>query len=85
MKFSDLKCCPFCGGAEFYTIEEFWGSPSKPQRFDGKAAIHDKIYDSTANTYKINAYCRLCKRYLGNLLKDTIGAYAANVKGRDDN
>lgn len=84
MKFSDLKYCPFCGGDEFYTIEEYYGNPSKPQRFDGKAAIPGKIYDSIANTYKVNAYCRSCKRYLGDLLKDTVGAFAASAKGRDN-
>ena len=67
MKFSELRECPFCGYEEFYTTQYVYGSISFRERFDGKEAHNEELYDYlNCRNYSGRAYCRSCNRYLGN-------------------
>ena len=73
MKFSELKCCPFCGGEEFYRKEYAYGSLRYLERFDGAEADNSEFYESlNFKSYSDRTYCRSCNRYLGNKENDTV-------------
>ena len=67
MNFNDLNCCPFCGCDEFYTKEYVFGAIKYAERFDGKEAHNEELYDylNTRN-YNGRVYCRNCCKFLGN-------------------
>lgn len=77
MKFSELECCPFCEHDEFYTKEYVCGSIKYAERFDGKEASNEELYDylNTRN-YCGRAYCRNCGKYLGNRETNTLSKQA---------
>lgn len=73
MKFSDLTECPFCGADEFYTTEYVYGTIRYKERFDGREAHNEQLYDSlSTKNYSGRTYCVSCNKYLGNREKDTV-------------
>lgn len=45
MKFTDLKCCPFCGCSEYYEKQRVYGISYFMMRYDGEEANNDGMYD----------------------------------------
>lgn len=76
MKFSDLKCCPFCGCDEFYEKQYAYGTIMFRGRFDGKEAHNEELYDGLSYKYSGKTYCLQCNKYLGNIKENTIGKAA---------
>lgn len=76
MKFSDLKCCPFCKSEEFYEKEYAKGSITYRMRFDGEETDNSTMYDNLDHYSSGRAYCDDCNRYLGNYMTDKLGKAA---------
>ena len=76
MKFTDLKCCPFCGCDEFYEKQYAYGTIVFRERFDGKETHNEDLYDCLNYKYNGRAYCLNCNKYLGNVAENTIGKTA---------
>lgn len=72
MTIEDLKCCPFCGGKEFYEKQYATGFIYYRMRFDGKEANNEQMYDQLKITYSGRIYCEHCNRYLGNIIENTL-------------
>ena len=80
MKFSDLRICPFCGNAEFYTLNYMYGSCNYNQRFDGEEpADNSQMYDGLVVKEGAKAYCNNCFEYLGNRETDTLSKRAEKI------
>ncbi len=71
-KFSDLKCCPFCGGQEFYEKRYARGSVWFFMGFDGKEADNSEMYSQLSYEGSGRVYCAECDRVLGNMDKNTV-------------
>lgn len=78
-KFSDLKCCPFCGCEMYYEKQTVTGKIEFNSMFNGEEAPNYELYDSLEHTYSGRCYCSDCNKYLGNNLKNTIGAEAKKI------
>lgn len=76
MKFSDLKCCPFCGNDEFYEKQYAKGPIYFNMRFDGEETHNETMYDSLTTIQSGRVYCNHCEKYLGNMLSDALGKEA---------
>ena len=77
MKFSDLQCCPFCGHDEYYTKEYWYGTIYYGERFDGKEAHNENMYDSlNYKNHSGRTYCRNCNKYLGNKISNNLSKAA---------
>ena len=73
MKFSDLTECPFCGCDEFYTTEYVYGTLYYKERFDGREADNEQLYEGlNTKNYSGRIYCLSCKKYLGNRVTNTL-------------
>lgn len=86
MKFSELENCPFCGHDEFYTKEYWYGTICYNERFDGKEAHNEEMYDSlNYKNHSGKAYCRSCNKYIGNKISNRLSKSAekalAELKG----
>ena len=79
MKFADLKCCPFCDSEVFYVKQYAYGTMICRERFDGKEAHNEDLYDGLSYKYSGRAYCLNCGKYLGNIEKDILGKEAAKA------
>lgn len=76
MKFSDLKCCPFCGCEEFYERRRASGPVRYNMRFDGDETDNSCMYDDLNYSWNGKVWCVECDRYLGNQEKNTVGVEA---------
>lgn len=83
MKFSELLCCPFCGGEPFYTMDFMYGSNAYRQRFDGgEPENNEGMYDGLKVVEGKRAYCDTCGKYIGNIYNNSIGECATKfLKG----
>lgn len=89
MKFSDLICCPFCGNDEFFSRVLVGGHAIYNQRFDGREAHNEEMYDYLSYTDGGKRWCSNCGSYLGNAPKNTVSkaalaALRAMNGGNDD-
>ncbi len=75
MKFTDLKCCPFCGSEEFYVKQYAYGTMICRERFDGEAD-NENLFEGLNYKYSGRAYCLRCEKYLGNIEKNILGKEA---------
>lgn len=67
MKFKELTECPFCGSDEFYTTQYVYGTLRYKERYDGKEAENEQLYDGlNTKNYSGRTYCANCEKYLGN-------------------
>ena len=83
MKFNELTECPYCGCDEFYSTAYLYGTTHYAQRFDGEETDNEDLYGSLHNRpISGRAYCRACEKYLGNMLKNTVGIKAAEAWNR---
>lgn len=82
MKFTDLKCCPFCGSEGFYVKQYAYGTIICRERFDGEEACNEDLYDGLIYKYSGRAYCLGCEKYLGNIENDILGKEAAKALGK---
>lgn len=84
MKFSELQCCPFCGGEQFYTKNYMHGSNVFRQRFDGEEATNNEdMYEGLMINEGKRAYCDNCGKLIGNIHIDRVGKLAEEaLKGR---
>lgn len=64
----NIKCCPYCGGEEYYMKQSFKGTCEYIVRFDGEEAENGHIYDNTEykNTSKYT-WCQNCDKKLFQL------------------
>ena len=76
MKFSDLKCCPFCGGEEFYERRRAVGPVTYYFRFDGEEANNSEMYSCLSYSGSGRVWCAECDSYLGNYETDVVGVRA---------
>lgn len=76
MKFTKLKCCPFCGSEEFYERRRAYGTVCYNMRFDGKEADNSCMYDSLNYSWNGKVWCAECDRYLGNQNENKVGVEA---------
>lgn len=79
MKFSDLKCCPFCGSEEFCEKRYARGPVRYYLRFDGKEADNSEMYSSLSYGGSDRVYCAECDRYLGNPDRNTVSAAVSRL------
>lgn len=82
MKFTDLKCCPFCDCDEFYTKQYAYGTIICRGRFDGEEAHNEDLYDGLCYKDSGRTYCLDCNRYLGNVEKNVVGKEAEKALRR---
>ncbi len=82
MKFTDLKCCPFCDSEEFYVKEYAYGTIICRERFDGEEAHNEDLYDGLNYKYSGRAYCLNCGKYLGSFEKNIVGKEATKALGK---
>lgn len=63
-----IKCCPYCGGEEYYIKQSYKGTCKYNIRFDGKEAENGDMYENTEyiNTSKY-AWCNECNKRLFKL------------------
>lgn len=79
MKFSDLECCPFCGGEEYFERCRAKGIVVFNVRFDGEETRNEDMYDELSYTDSGRRWCTNCGRYLGNSLKNEVGVAAMRI------
>ena len=79
MKFTDLQSCPFCGCEMYYEKQKVYGNIEYNCMFNGKEAPNYEMYDGLSHTYSGNCYCRDCKKYLGNNMKNIVGKAAERL------
>lgn len=72
MKFTELKCCPFCGSEEFYEKRYARGPVWYFSRFDGGDADNSEMYSQLSYEGSGRVYCAECDRYLGNSDRNTV-------------
>lgn len=72
MKFTDLKCCPFCGSEMYYEKQTVKGKIEFNSLFNGEEAPNYDMYEGLTHTYSGKCYCRKCDKYLGNYIIDTV-------------
>ncbi len=82
MKFTDLKCCPFCDSEEFYVKQYAYGTIICRERFDGEEAHNEDLYDGLNYKYSGRAYCLNCGKYLGSVEKNIVGKEATKALGK---
>lgn len=73
MKFSELKCCPFCGCEEYYEKQYVRGTIEYISRFDGEEADNSELYEGLLYDCSGRVYCVDCGRYLGNIQTEKVG------------
>lgn len=73
MKFTDLKCCPFCGHDTYYTKNYTYGVVNFNCHFDGSEADNSYMYDNLV-TKESNGYvyCAYCNKRLGNMILNSV-------------
>lgn len=76
MKFSDLKCCPFCDSDTFYERTRVRGTMTYYLRFDGEEAHNEEMYDGLDYKSSGRVWCANCGNYLGNYATDEVGVKA---------
>lgn len=76
LRFSDLVCCPFCGGDEYFGVSYARGKVFCNVRFDGGEAHNEGMYDALTYSDSGRRRCSNCESYLGNQKKDEVGARA---------
>lgn len=82
MRFNELTECPFCGEDEFYTTEYVYGTLRYRERFDGKEAHNEQLYDGLlSKNYSGRCYCGWCGKYLGNKEKNTVSKAIERIFG----
>lgn len=80
MKFSELRCCPFCGCEEYYETMAASGHVTFRSRFDGEEAGNEEMYSGVdIKPSAGRVYCSHCNRYLGNYQKDIVGLQAEHA------
>lgn len=79
MRFTELKCCPFCGNKEYYEKMKVSGISIYRSRFDGEEAENSEMYDGLYFNGSGRVYCSKCNRYLGNYQKDVVGLKAEHA------
>lgn len=79
MKFSEIKKCPFCGSDRYYATEYYYGSFEFEQSFTGEECDNSGMYDGLSIKSNKRAYCKNCKKYLGNVIDNTVGKDAEKV------
>lgn len=79
MKFSELRCCPFCGCTNYYTKSRASGIVRYYESFLGDEIDNSQMYDSL--DYKIDErrYCAGCDKLLGHADKDAVSKQVENV------
>lgn len=86
MKFTDLKCCPFCGYDTFYQKQYAYGTILFRGRFDGKEAHNEDLYEGLNYKYNVGrAYCLNCNEYLGNIEENVVGKNAQKALNKQKN
>ena len=76
MKFSDLKCCPFCGSEEFYERRRASGPVMYYMRFDGEESNNSEMYSSLSYSGSGRVWCAACDSYLGKAETEAVGVKA---------
>lgn len=77
-KFSDLKCCPYCGCDTFYINNYAKGTLRQRYCPNGEEVDNEDIYDNLSIHYGKRVYCDNCNNYLGNKEIDKISTNALN-------
>ena len=79
MRFSELKCCPYCGGEEFYEKRYARGPVWFFMGFDGREADNTEMYSQLSYEGSGRVYCAECDRYLGNPDRNTVAVAVSRL------